>query len=71
MKLEICTAFNGDPQRRDGRGRVRQLTLVLGRRDQLPGFEVAFLAGGDQHRRLAVGCRRAESHVFDLGIVGG
>lgn len=43
----------------------------MGRRDQLPGFEVAFLAGGDQHRRLAVGRRRAESHVGDPGVVGG
>lgn len=32
---------------------------------------MALLAGGDQHRRLAVGRRRAETQVCDLGVVGG
>lgn len=50
---------------------MRQLTLVFSRWDQLPGFEVALLTGGDQQSSLAVGRHRTEAQVCDLAVVGG
>lgn len=51
---------------------MKRLTLVFSRQDQeLPGFEVALLTGGDQRCRFAVGLRWTEMQVCDRGVVGG